>query len=232
MQPYNPPPPPMYPQPQPPSGGGPNVGLIVGLVVGIFVVLPISILVCAGFVGYFRAKSAARAATYSTTYATSTAGTATAAPSLSETYPSSNGLVVAHYPSDFAAKALDHATIRISRNNLDGTDEVVSVAGVENPISDDVNEFSRVLVQQLKKGIEDIGDKWIETSRRRTTCFKAYPGLEIEGTFTHLRTRETVKLCYFMRTNKGYEMKLIVPTSREATDLPVLQSIIDATDVK
>jgi hypothetical protein len=249
MQQYPPPyqqQPPMQPmppyQPQPPPGGGPNVALIVGLVVAIFVVLPIGILVCAGVVGYMRASRAARySSTYSTysppsyayTTPTGTSTTTTGTPSLTERYPTSNGLVVAHYPADFAAKALDHATIMLSKNNTDGTDEVVTVAGVENPISNDVNEFSRVLIQQMKKNIEAYGDRWIETSRRRTTCFGTYSGLEIQGTYTaHGVTKENVKICYFMRPNKGYELKTIVPDIRESTDLPTLQSIVDATDIK
>ena len=244
---YPPQPPPMYPmQPQPPQGGGPNVGLIVGLVVGLFVILPIGILFCAGVVGYMRASRAARYSTYSTysppytytaptytsTYGTSTT-TTTGTSSLSETYPTSNGLVVAHYPADFAAKSLDHATIMLSRNHTDGTDEVVTVAGVENPISNDVNEFSRVLVQQMKKNIEAYGDKWVETSRKRTVCFGSYSGLQIEGTYVASGiTRENVKICYFMRPNKGYEMKTIVPAIHESRDLPLLQSMVDATEIK
>jgi hypothetical protein len=242
-----PPQPPMYPmQPQPPQGGGPNVGLIVGLVVGIFVILPISILVCAGVVGYMRASRAARyssystysppaytytAPTYTSTYGTST--TTTGSTALSERYPTSNGLIAAHYPADFAAKSLDHATIMLSKNNTDGTDEVVTVAGVENPISNDVNEFSRVLVVQMKTNIERYGDKWVETGRKKTVCFASYPGLEIEGTYVASGiTRENVKICYFMRPNKGYEMKTIVPAIHESRDLPVLQSIVDATEIK
>jgi hypothetical protein len=247
QQPY-PPQQPMYPmQQQPPQGGGPNVGLIVGLVVGIFVILPIGILVCAGVVGYMRASRAARysstystysppaytytAPTYTSTYGTST--TTTGSSALTEHYPTSNGLIVAHYPADFAAKSLDHATIMLSKNNSDGTDEVVTVAGVENPISPDVNEFSRVLVQQMKKNIEAYGDKWVETSRKRTVCFGSYYGLQIEGTYTASGiTKENVKICYFMRPNKGYEMKTIVPASHESRDLPLLQSMVDATEIK
>jgi len=248
QQPYGAQPPPMYPmQPLPPQGGGPNVGLIVGLVVGIFVILPISILVCAGVAGYMRASRAARysstystysppytytAPTYTSTYGTTTT-TTTPSTTLSEKYPTSNGLIVAHYPADFAAKSLDHATIMLSRNNSDGTDEVVTVAGVENPISNDVNEFSRVLVQQMKGNIAAYGDHWVETSRKRTTCFGSYSGLQIEGTYTASGiTKENVKICYFMRSNKGYEMKTIVPAIHESRDLPLLQSMVDATEIK
>jgi hypothetical protein len=191
-----------------------------------------------------RASRAARYSSYSTysppayTYTSPTYTSTTTTPSggstaLSEKYPTSNGLVVAHYPADFAAKSLDHATIMLSKNNSDGTDEVVTVAGVENPISNDVNEFSRVLVQQMKKNIEVYGDKWVETGRKKTVCFASYPGLEIEGTYVASGiTRENVKICYFMRPNKGYEMKTIVPAIHEARDLPLLQSMVDATEVK
>jgi len=236
MQPYVPP-------PMPPPQKGTNVGLIIGLVVGLFFLLLIGVFFCAGVMGYMRAKRAARyssyySSPYSTTYSTSYASpystptsTSTAAGN-SETYITTNGLVTAHYPADFAAKSIDSGTLMLSRNNSDGTDEVVEVAGVPNPISDDVNEFSRVLVQAMKKNIESTTTgKWVETSRRRTTCFKTYAGLQIEGTYTAGITKENVKICYFMRPNKGYELKTIVPAMHESRDLPVLQGIVDATEI-
>lgn len=202
-----------------------STGAIVAIIVVPIVLL---ILLVFGFaaVGVLMARSAAKSA--AAPYA------ATAAPAaLTETYPTKNGLLVAHYPSDYAAKSLDEATLVVSRNNLDGTDELVQLAAVDDPISDDVNEFGRILLNGLIKNIEKSGDHWTETSRTHTACFKSYPGLLVEGTFTAKGiTKEKMRLCFFMNANHAYEIETMVPATREATDYPTLQAIIEATDLK
>ncbi len=229
MQPPQYPYPPQQPQ-MPPPRSGPNVGLIIGIVVVLFVVVIGGILVLFGVLGYLTASRAASRAAAART----AAAAATAMPStFTETYPSSNGLVTAHYPPEWAAKSIDHATLAITRNLPDGTDELVYVAGVENPISDDVNEFSRVLIRAMVANIEKTGDTWTETSRKKTTCWKTYSGLEVEGTFTAKGiTKELVHMCFFMQPNRGYEMKTMVPAIHESRDKALLDSMIDATEIK
>jgi hypothetical protein len=152
---------------------------------------------------------------------------------LTQTYTSQNGLVVAHYPAAFAAKNLDHATLLISRTFPDGSDEGALIAGVSPPITDDVNEFARILINLMIKNIEASGDVWTETSRRRRPCFKAFPGLEVEGTYVAKRVMKVnVRMCFFMTPDRGYELKSIVPAMHESTELGTLRSILDATEVK
>ena len=216
---------PMMPQ-QPPQRSGANVGLIIGIIVVVFVVGIVGVLFLFGVLGYMSARRSMTAAR--------AASTATSVPTtFTQTYSTSNGVVTAHYPSDWAAKSIDHATLAITRNLGDGTDELVYVAGVKNPISDDVNEFSRVLINAMVKNIEATGDTWTETSRHRDTCFRTFSGLAVEGTFTAKGiTKENVRMCFFMQTDRGYELKTMVPAIHESRDLPLLQSMIDATDVK
>jgi len=196
------------------------VGLIVGIIAAV-IILPIVLLFGIGVVIGITAALHAHPAT--------PRGPAR----LTESYPLKNGLAVVHYPADFAAKSLDRATLIVSRNLSDGTDEVVQVAAVPNPISDDVNEFSRILIGLMAKKIENAGDEWTETARHHRACFKTFPGLEVEGTFTAGGImKENVHICFFMGSNRGYEIKTVVPAIHESEELPTLQSIVNATELR
>lgn len=199
-----------------------------GAIVAIILV-PVGVLLLLGFALFMFGVLAARSARRSAR--ASAVATATAA-SLTESYSTGNSLATVHYPPEFAAKSIDDATLVVSKNNLDGSDEIVQVAAVPDPISDDVNEFGRILVNAMKKNIEAAGDRWIETSRAHRACFKSYSGLAIEGTFTAKGiTKEKVRICFFVDGNKGYELKSMVPEIHESEDLPMLQSIVDATEL-
>jgi len=217
-----------FPQPYgpPPPRSGSNVGLILGIVGGCFVLVLVALFVGGAILGFQRTR--ARAAKVSLGPSSSSSST-----TFTQEYPTKNGLAVVHYPADFAAKSIDGATIVLSRNLHDGTDEVVQVGAVPNPISDDVNEFARVLLVAMSKNISAAGDTWTETSRHTGTCFRSYPGLAVEGTFVAgKRTTEHVRVCFFIDSNRGYEMKSVVPEIHEPTELPLLQSILDATEIK
>ncbi len=226
MQPY-------YPPPQPPQRSGSSAGVIIAIVAVVFVLLLLGMFALFGVLAYLRASRAAAMAaptTVSTWAAATPAPTSTSA--LTETYASPNGLVTAHYPSDWAAKSVDTGTLTITRNLTDGTDELVYVAGIENPITNDVNELARVLMVTQTKTIEATGEKWIETSRSHVPCFKSYPGLRVEGTFRAGGTKEKLRMCFVLRPNRAYVTKTMVPEIHEAVDLPLLESMVDATDLK
>jgi hypothetical protein len=216
-QPYGPP-------PQPPSSGT-NVGLIVGLVCAAVVLVILGVAVVAGvYVGYTTARSRAK---HSAPHA------ATSASPFAQAYPMKNGLAIAHYPSDFAAKSIDDASLLVSRVLPDGHDEDIEIVAVGTPISDDVNEFSRVLVLAMKKNVEKSGDVWTETSRHSGPCFRGHVGVAIEGTFIAQKLiEEHVRACYFIDAGHGYEMKTIVPAIHDAAELPLLQSMLDATELE
>ena len=213
---------PWIPQPPPPpQRSGTSTGLIV-----LAIVLPLLILFFAGagmaLFMFAAKKSAARAAS-----------TPVAASAITESYTAKNALVVAHYPSDFAAKSPDDDTITLQKNLGDGSADLVQIAAVVTPISDDVNEFGRVLIRSMVKDIESYGDKWYETGRSSKACYKSYAGLEVTGWFMARGTTKTnVTLCFFMATTHGYMIKTIVPAKHEMRETATLQAIADATELK
>jgi len=216
--------PPWIPQPPPPPPrSGTNTWLIV-----LAVVLPLLILFFAGagmaLFMFAARKSAAHAPA---------ASTVTTTPTMTESYTAKNALIVAHYPSDFAAKSPDDDTITLQKNLGDGSADLVQVAAVINPISDDVNEFGRVLIRSMVKDIESYGDKWYETGRTHKACYKTYSGLEVKGWFMARGiTKTNVTLCFFMATTHGYMIKTIVPAKHETDETATLDAIADATELK
>jgi hypothetical protein len=216
-----------YPQPYgpPPPRSGPSVALVLGIVGGLFALVLVACVLAGVAIGFQRARARARASVGPSA--------ADAAAAFTQTYPSKNGLVVAHYPADFAAKSIDDSTIVLARNLPDGTDEIVQIGAVERPISDDPSEFARVLLVAMAKNIEAAGDTWTETSRRTGACFRSYPGIAVEGTFVAgKKTPEHVRACFFIDSNRGYEIKSVVPAKNETAQLPLLQSILGATEIK
>jgi hypothetical protein len=231
VQPY-----PYQPPPPPPPRSGSSTGIIIAIVAVLFVLAILGLFAFLGVLSYMRAS---RAASYSTTPMVTTASPAftttpipAATAALTESYSSPNGLVTAHYPSDWAAKSVDSGTLTISRNLSDGTDELVYVAGIENPITSDVDELARVLMASQTKTIEATGQKWIETARSHTKCFQTFPGLSVYGTFRAGTTQEKLHMCFWVRKNKAYVTKTMVPEIHETGDLPLLQSMVDASDFK
>jgi hypothetical protein len=227
--PQPPPPPPQYPPPR-----GSNVGLIVAL---ILVPLVLLFFFGAGIAMFVIAakKSAARSAAMAAATSTSTSTSTTYTPSatMTEAYTAKNGLIVAHYPADFAAKAVDNDTVNLQKNLSDGSADLVQVAAVINPISDDVDEFGRILIRSMSKDIESYGDKWFETGRSHTACYKTFSGLEVKGWFMASGvTKTNVKLCFFMSGKHGYMLKTIVPAAHETAEMPLLDSIVDATELR
>lgn len=206
------------PEVGPPRSGGTAVIVVFGLL-GLLMMLA---LVGAGVAAFLRTRSSG----------SSSASRSTSTSAFPESYAMKNGLVVLHYPSDFAAKSLDSATVILTRHLGDGSDEMLQVAAVPHPISDEVGEFSRLLLVAMTKNIEKAGDTWTETSRAPGPCFRAYPGLLVEGTFKANRlVSERVRACFFMDHDRGYEVKTVVPASHVAEELPLLQSIANATEI-
>src|SRR5262249_49559301 len=145
---------------------------------------------------------------------------------LSESYSTPNHLLTAHYPADFAAKSLDDATLIVSRNFGGGEDEVVTLAAVRNPITNDPHEFARILLALVEKTVTAKGGTSTKPAERETLCLGRYRGVETEGTFS-LPTSAPYesKACFFVRGDKGYEVRYDVPRSRAADEAPLLTRI-------
>jgi hypothetical protein len=149
---------------------------------------------------------------------------------LSQSYATPNGLLTAHYPADFAAKTLDHATLIVSRNFGGGEDEVVTLAAVKNPITNDVHEFARILDALVEKNVTSKGGTYSQTAHRAAKCLGTHAGVELEMTFKMPTVGPYVsKACFFLSADRGYEVRYDVPSSRSAHEVPLLERIIGAT---
>lgn len=221
---YYPPQPPPY-APTPPSRS--NTGLVVALIL-----IPVVLLFLV-FGGALMFMVAAKRSAARTRAARAATAAYTPSATNTESYPLKNGLLVAHYPPDFAAKSIDDDTVNLQKNLGDGSADLVQVVAVVNPISDDVDELGRVLIQSMSKDIESYGDKWFETVRAHRACYKTFPGLEVKGWFLASGTRKTnVKLCFFVNATHGYMLKTIVPDRHETVEQPTLDSIVASTELK
>jgi hypothetical protein len=150
-----------------------------------------------------------------------------------QTFTTKNGLVTAHYPEEFVARNVDNDTISMRKRVADKSEEIVQVAAVVNPISDDVDELGRVLIQSMIKDLDSYGDKWIETSRDHTTCYKSITGLSVKGYFMAKGvTKTNVTFCIFMQSKHGYMLKSIIADKHDATERATIDSILDATELK
>jgi hypothetical protein len=216
-------PPYQHPPPPPPKEGlsGGKVALIVGCAVGVlglFVIVPLGV---GAYVGFTRARTRAVAATVDPFTVP-----------LAQTYKTPNGLVTGHYPADFAAKTLDDATLVLSRNFDNGEDEVVTLAGVQSPITNDPHEFARILLALVDKKVAAKGGTSTKTSERDAMCLGRYKGVEVEGSFSipGSGTYES-KACFFIRGERGYETRYDYPRSRSAAEAPLLGRIVEATEL-
>jgi hypothetical protein len=149
-------------------------------------------------------------------------------PVLSETYTSKNGLLTAHYPAAFAAKTVGTSSIVVARNLSGGLDEAIAFVPIENPISNEVREFARVIGSAEVKELNG----YVESSSRPATCVGS-PGIETTGTWRSERGTQTYvrKACHFIHHGHGYSIAYSVPSTRAADEEPTLRAIREATQL-
>lgn len=153
------------------------------------------------------------------------AGPSTSEP-FSQSYSSRNGLITVHYPASFAAKTVAHSSVELVRKLRLGHAEVVALVPIQRPITDDLDELSRVMSNAQIKGL----NRFTKHYERHTTC-NGQPGIEIEGVWYTKSTGDAVvwHSCNFMRAGHGYSFSYLVPQADAATQAPYLQKIMDAT---
>jgi hypothetical protein len=215
-------PPNAYLPPAPPPKKAPP-GIVIGLIaVGCLGALGLAALFVGGVViGFQRELKRDEEAK---------AGAVTAP--LSASYTTTNGLLTAHYPPDFAAKNLDSSTLAISRNLGHDGDEVLTLAAVAKPITDDPHELARLLWSSHDKNVADKGGTFEDTGERATVCLGKFPGVERSGTFVVPPAGPYVsKGCFFVHDNRGYELRYDVARARSTEDIPLLERIIEATQL-
>jgi len=154
------------------------------------------------------------------------AGTTTTTPAMTESFPSKNGLITAHYPAAFAASTVGTSSIVVTRNLPGGLDEALALVPIEKPISSDLKEFARVIGAAEVKELHG----YVESSSLPATC-AGKPGIETTGTWksekgslTYLR-----KGCHFLDNGHGYSIAYSVPSTLAATEEPTLRAIREAT---
>jgi hypothetical protein len=183
-------------------------------------------------IGVTRAmKRSTATRTYGTTTSVATPPGAPAS-TLTESYATTNKLLTIHYPPDFAVKTLDGSTLIVTRNFGGGEDEVVTFGALVSPITDDAHELGRILLASLSKNVASKGGTFTKNSEHPATCLGKYPGVEVVATFVLPPVAPYVsKSCFFMNATHGYEVRYDVPKSRIATEVPLLESIENATEL-
>jgi hypothetical protein len=145
---------------------------------------------------------------------------------LTQNYVSENGLITVHYPADFAAKKLGNSVVLLSRNFGDGTDEAIAFAPIETPISDDLNEFARVVELASTKELT----RYTEKSKSPASCGVA-EGIEVVGRWTPKLGAPSYerRSCIFFHNGHGFAFTYSYPESRAREELPLMKKIIEAT---
>ena len=153
-------------------------------------------------------------------------GTTTAPAGMTESFPSKNGLITAHYPASFAAKTVGTSSIVVARNLPGGLDEALAFVPIEKPISNDLKEFARVIGAAEVKELHG----YVESSALPASC-AGKPGIETVGTWRSEKGTTTYlrKACHFLDNGHGYSIAYSVPSTQAATEEPTLRAIREAT---
>ena len=144
-----------------------------------------------------------------------------------QSYKSENGLITVHYPPDFAAKKVGKSVIVVSRNFSDGTDEAIAFTPIETPISNDLNEFARVV---------DIAEtetlnRYTEKSKQPGLCGPS-PAIETTGRWIGKQdgTVYERRSCIFLHNGHGFAFTYSVPEKHATAELALMKKMIAATD--
>ena len=146
-----------------------------------------------------------------------------------QSYSTENGLVTAHYPADFAAKKLSANSIILARNLGDGTDEAIAFTAVATPITDDLNEYARVVLNAEVKGLQG----YTETSKKQSTCGGGHPSIETTGQWgTDPMLKYQRHSCIFLHDGHGFSVGFSTPEKHAAEDVPLLQRMRQSAETR
>jgi len=146
---------------------------------------------------------------------------------LSQSYPAPNNLLTARYPADFAAKISGKSAVVLARNLGGGEDEAITLVSVATPISNDANEYDRVVLLAEESKFE----AYAQTARRTTTCFGS-PCVETEGDWKTASGRPyRVQFRSFIHRGHGYTFTALAPIHLAGSEVPFLDRIMDATEL-
>lgn len=148
---------------------------------------------------------------------------------LDQTFTTPTKLLTLHYPSDFVANtAGEHSAslAPIAKGALHPESEVYFTANIA-PISNQVTEYTRVILDTLARGKTD----YVEVVRARTPCFKGLDGIEHVATYTDRGHTIRRWSCTFLANGHGYSFGYFVAVPAGEGDQPLLRRIIAATEL-
>jgi len=143
-----------------------------------------------------------------------------------QSYASNNSLITVKYPSDWKAETIGQSVVQLSRSLLGTEDEDLTFISIPTPVSDELQEFTKVLVGAEIPKLNE----YKEISRKTTKCGGAVQGVEIEATWvppnfiTYKRWT-----CTFLKDGHGYSFAYDLPKSKVSRDDALLRAIVDST---
>jgi hypothetical protein len=190
--------------------GSSSASILIGVVVVGLVVMVISaVLAVYGVRKYLADSNAAQAS----------------AP-LSQKYDGPMGLLVAHYPADFAAQMRGEYSLQLMRSPRD--DSILLIA-LDEPVSSDPVELSRVALKPIIDALAAKGSA--DTARAGSGKCLGRTGYVTEGTANVGLEDVITWSCTFVENGHGYVFFASVNKLFAEADRPLMQRIIDATEI-
>jgi hypothetical protein len=183
--------------------------LVAVVVVGFVVLLVFGALAVYGVRQYVADSKAAQATT-----------------PLSQKYDGPKGLLVAHYPADFAAQMRGEYSLQLMRSPRD--DSILLIA-LDEPVSTDPAELSRVALKPIIDALAEKGSA--DTARAGAGTCLGRPAYVTEGTANVGLENVITWSCTFVENGHGYVFFASVNKLFADADRPLLQRVIDATEI-
>jgi hypothetical protein len=150
-----------------------------------------------------------------------------AAVALDRTYAPTTRLFVAHYPRSFAASLKsDGLVVFLAPSGAAPVSRgaALILTGNPHPISSDVAEYERVLLESQQSKLPDFKTSSLEA----TTCLGKFPGLRRRGRYHGQVGQVEWASCTFLAKGHGFSFAYVSDASADAT---LLQRIVDATEI-
>ncbi len=145
---------------------------------------------------------------------------------LSQKYDGPKGLLVAHYPADFAAQMRGEYSLQLMRSPRD--DSILLIA-LDEPVSTDPVELSRVALKPIIDALAEKGSA--DTARAGAGTCLGRAAYVTEGTANVGLEDVITWSCTFVDQGHGYVFFASVNKLFADADRPLLQRIIDATEI-
>jgi len=141
--------------------------------------------------------------------------------------------LIGAYPAGFAAKSIDDMTVLVSRVPPAGGDEGVIIGVVEHERTKDVSEFARIVSRVFEKNIVDHGGTITTGAPQRGPCLGQNDGLVMTSDFTTvIGGRHVMRSCCAILHGRGYFIRAFATESSASQEMPLLDRIIAATELR